>query len=96
MYSPICLSGGVSAMRLGMMKGTEELGLPSASSTMPKGSFSTSVKVLASTAVISLVNCMSFWPIASRTPQRLSEAMQSSGVTGWPSWNFSPSRSTNV
>ena len=43
-------------MRLGMMKGTEELGLPSDSSTMPKGSFSTSVKVLASTAVISLVN----------------------------------------
>ena len=31
--SPTCLNGSVSARRLGIMKGTPELGLPSASST---------------------------------------------------------------
>ncbi|CKS91952.1 Uncharacterised protein [Mycobacterium tuberculosis] len=35
-------------MRLGMMNGTFDEGLPSASSTRPKGSFSTMEKVLAS------------------------------------------------
>ena len=32
-------------------------------------------------------------PSASLAPQRLSEATQSSAVTGAPSWNLSPSRS---
>ncbi len=32
----------------------------------------------------------------SRAPQRLSEAMTSSEVTGAPSWNLSPSRSVKV
>ncbi len=39
---------------------------------------------------------ISCWPMPSRTPQRFSEAMTSSEVTGAPSWNFSPSRSVKV
>ena len=38
-YSEICMSLGVSATRFGMLKGTFELGLPSATSTRPKGLF---------------------------------------------------------
>jgi hypothetical protein len=39
----------------------------------------------------------SFWPIASRADQRLIEAMQSALRTGGvPSWNFRPSRSSQV
>ena len=34
-------------------------------------------------------------PTASLAPHRLSEATQSSEVTGAPSWNLSPSRSVN-
>jgi hypothetical protein len=45
---------------------------------------------------MALVKVMSFWPIASREAQRLIEAMQSSAVTGAPSWNFRPSRKVNV
>ena len=39
---------------------------------------------------------MSFWPIASRVPQRLIEAMQSSEVTGLPSCHSRPSRRVKV
>ena len=39
---------------------------------------------------------MSFWPIASRAPQRLIEAMQSSEVTGLPSCHSRPSRRVKV
>ena len=35
-------------------------------------------------------------PIASRLPQRCSEAITSSGVTGLPSWNSRPLRSLKV
>ena len=47
----ICLNGSVSAIRLGIMNGTLDDGLPSESSTRPYGSFSTIGKVLASTAL---------------------------------------------
>jgi hypothetical protein len=36
------------------------------------------------------------WPMASRLPQRISEAAQSSAVTALPSWKLKPSRSTKV
>ena len=36
---------------------------------------------------------ISFWPIASRLPQRWSDAITSSPVTGFPSWNSRPARS---
>jgi hypothetical protein len=36
------------------------------------------------------------WPIASRLPQRINEAAQSAAVTGLPSCQESPSRSTKV
>ena len=39
---------------------------------------------------------ISFWPIASRLPQRWIEAITSSPVTGAPSWNSSPVRRVNV
>ena len=38
-YSKICVSPGVSATHFGMLKGTFELGLASATGTRPKGSF---------------------------------------------------------
>jgi hypothetical protein len=78
------------------MNGTFEDGLPSAESTRPVGSFSFMTKVLGSLAVISATKLISFWPIGSLAPQRLIEAMQSSDVTGWPSCQASPSRSTKV
>ena len=92
----ICLKGSVSATSLGIMKGTFELGLPSESSTRPYGSLSSMVKVLASTALKSLTKSMSFWAMVSRLPQRLSEATQSSAVTGLPSCHASPSRRVKV
>ena len=96
MYSSICLNGSVSAMRLGIMKGTTTEGLPSDSMTAPNFSFSTIWKVLGSTTLYSFRACAIFRPIASRADQRFSEAMQSSAVTGWPSCHSSPSRSLNV
>ena len=80
----------------GIMKARCELGLPSESSTRPYGSFSTIWKVLASTALNSFTKSMSLRPIASRAPQRLIEAMQSSEVTGVPSCHSSPSRKVKV
>ena len=47
-------------------------------------------------AFISPTDAMSCWPSASRTPQRLSEATQSSAVTGWPSCHSRPSRRVKV
>eukprot|EP01085_Mycamoeba_gemmipara_P002219 Mycagemm_TRINITY_DN10042_c0_g1::TRINITY_DN10042_c0_g1_i1::g.2219::m.2219 type:complete len:108 gc:universal TRINITY_DN10042_c0_g1_i1:480-803(+) len=78
------------------MKGTCEEGLPSESRTRPYGSFSTIWKVLPSTCLNSFTKSMSFWPIASRAPQRLIEAMQSSAVTGLPSCHSRPSRKVKV
>ena len=51
------------------------------------------VNVFLSTGVILLSAAIINRPTASLAPQRLIEATQSSAVTGWPSWNFSPSRS---
>jgi hypothetical protein len=93
MYSEICLSGGVSATRLGMMKGTLEEGLPSASSTKPAGSFSVMRKPSLPVASILSTKVSSAPPIESRLPQRSSEATTSSPVTGAPSWNCRPVRS---
>ena len=83
-------------MRSGMMNGTFEDGLPSASSTYANGFLSLSRKVLSFTAVHDSVISPSFWPSTSRFAQRSIEAMQSAERTGWPSWNFSPSRSVKV
>ena len=87
---------GVDAMRAGMMKGTFELGLPSASSTRPQGSFSVRRTVFGSTATSSAVRAASCWPRPSRSPQRFSDATTSAEVTAAPSWNFRPSRSVKV
>ena len=92
----ICLNGSVSAIRFGIMNGTFDDGLPSVSSTRPYGSFSFSVKVLSLTGFSSTTKSISFWPIGSRAPQRLSEATQSSAVTGLPSCHSRPSRRVKV
>jgi hypothetical protein len=92
----IALNGSVSAMRLGIMNGTFDDGLPSESITRPYGSLSAMVKVLSFTAFISATNSIIFWPIASRAAQRLIEATQSSPVTGLPSCHSSPSRRVKV
>jgi hypothetical protein len=78
------------------MKGTLEDGLPSESSTRPYGSFNTIWKVLASTALYSLMKSMNLMPIVSRLPQRWMEEMQSSEVTGLPSCHSRPSRNVKV
>ena len=52
--------------------------------------------VLASGAASSVTKPISFWPIVSRAPQRLSEATQSSAVTGLPSCHSRPSRRVKV
>ena len=94
--SEICVLGSVSATRLGIMKGTLEDGLPSAVSTSPVGSFSFSTKVFASFTSRLATKENSFWPSASFLLQRLSEATQSSAVTGWPSCQVRPSRKVKV
>ena len=43
-----------------------------------------------------LANDIIFCPIASLGAQRLSDATQSSAVTGRPSWNLRPSRRVKV
>ena len=78
------------------MNGTFDETLPSASSTRPNGSLSTMAKVLASIVFSSPVAFSSSWPKASRAPQRLIEAMQSSEVTGVPSLHSRPSRRVMV
>jgi hypothetical protein len=50
--SVICTSAGVEAIRAGIMNGTLLDGFPSASSTGPKRSTSSSVNVFLSTGVI--------------------------------------------
>jgi hypothetical protein len=66
--SEIWSLGEVSATRLGIMKGTLELGLPRAWSTRPVGSFSRIRKVFGSTTTMSLTKDMSFWPMESFAP----------------------------
>ena len=96
MCSSICLSAGVSATRLGMMNGTLEEGLPSASSMMPQASRRKMRKVSGAGESMRSTKVISFWPIASRLPQRSIEAITSSPVTGLPSWNSRPGRSVKV
>ena len=90
------LIGSVFAIRSGMMNGTFDDGLASASSVSGNGFFSFSRKVLSLTAVHASVASASFWPSASRLLQRSIEAMQSADLTTCPSWNLSPSRNVNV
>ena len=54
------------------------------------------MNVLASTGSSETVSASNILPSASRAPQRLSEATQSSAVTGVPSCHLRPSRRTNV
>ena len=96
MISGTCSKASVSAMALGIMKGTLELILPSAGRTRPQGLVRVSLKVLSSTASIEAMLAMSCWPMPSRLPQRAIEAMQSAEVTGVPSCHFRPSRSVMV
>ena len=95
MTSFTCSFGSVAASRAGMMNDGLADGLPSASSTRPKGLSSSMTKVFLSTGAILAVAAIRRRPTASLAPQRLSDATQSSAVTGWPSWNLSPSRSVN-
>src|SRR5882757_481326 len=92
----ICDAGSVSAVFFGIMKGTFDDGLPSDSSTRPYGSFIAILKVLASTASKPATEPIIFWPIESRTAQRLIEAMQSSALTDLPSLHCKPSRRVKV
>src|SRR5215471_10121201 len=78
------------------MNGTFEDGLPSDCRTRPYGSFIVILKVLGSTTSKPWTEAIIFWPIESRTPQRLIEAMQSSDVTGVPLLHCRPSRSVKV
>ena len=97
MNSVICLLGSVSAMRLGIMKGTLDETLPSASSTRPNGCLEHDREGLGVDRLqLRRSSFISSWPEASRAPQRLIEAMQSSAVTGVPSLHTSPSRSVMV
>jgi hypothetical protein len=79
-----------------MMNGTLLDGLPSASSTRPNGSFRSSAKLFRSVAFSVPVAASMSLPSESFLPHRSSEATQSSGVTGVPSWKRSPSRRVNV
>src|SRR5882762_994146 len=94
--SVIWVNASVLATRSGMMNGTFDDGLPSASSTYGNGFFSFRLNVLSLTAVHASVISASFWPNTSRLPQRSIDAMQSAERTAAPSWNFNPSRSVNV
>jgi hypothetical protein len=63
---------------------------------MPQGSFRKMRKLFGSGESMRSTKVMSFWPMASRLPQRASEATTSSPVTGLPSWNSRPSRSVKL
>jgi hypothetical protein len=90
------VKGSVIASFSRMMTGIVPLLAASAVSTKGKGSLSWRVNALSSTGFISLVNWASFWPMTSRTIQRLSEGMTSRVVTAVPSWNLRPGRSVKV
>ncbi|MNC87905.1 hypothetical protein D3C83_36750 [compost metagenome] len=78
------------------MKGTLEEGLPSASSTKPQASRRKMRNVSGVGVSMRSTKVISAEPIASRLPQRCSEAITSSGVTGLPSWNSRPFLSLKV
>ena len=79
-----------------MMKGATPLCLASVSCSAPYFSFSTIWNVFSSTILYSAMKSLSFCAMLSRAAQRFSEAMQSSAVTGLPSWKFNSSRSLIV
>ena len=83
-------------MRAGIMNGVLLDGLPSASSTGPNRSPSSSVNVFRSTAAILLVWAARSRPNRSFLLHRLRDSTQSSATTAWPSCHLSPSRSVNV
>ena len=78
------------------MNGTLLDDFPSASSTGPNCSASSSVNVFLSTGAIFAVLAMRSWPNRSFFPQRFSDSVQSSDNTGCPSCQRRPSRSVNV
>ena len=94
--SSMFLNASVLAMRSGMMNGTFDEGLASASKASGKAFLSLRRKVLSLTAVHDSLASASFCPSASRLPQRSIEAMQSADLTATPSWNLRPSRNVNV
>src|SRR6185437_7845869 len=94
--SVMFVDASVFAMRSGMMNGTFDEGLASASSVSGNGRLSVSANVLSLTAFQASVTSASFWPSASRLAHRSIDAMQSADRTGWPSWNLRPSRNVNV
>ena len=83
-------------MRSGIMNGTLDDGLPSASITRPNGCFSVSVKVRSLTTSSEASSRITSVPDTSFAPQRLIDATQSAAVTGAPSCHFRPWRSVNV
>jgi hypothetical protein len=87
---------GSLAMRSGRITGGKPEGLASASSTMPKGSLSVSVKLRASVAFHSAPTAVMARPRLSRAAQRCSEATASAEVTAAPSENFRPGRSVKL
>src|SRR5215470_13392422 len=89
-------SGGVAAMRAGIITGNGALGLPSTSSISGNGSFSANLNVRASVASSKPVSAISILPSGSRTDQRLSEATQSAAVTAVPSCHLRPSRNLKL
>ncbi len=95
MVSLIGSFSDVAAIRAGMMNGTLDDGLPSASRTRPNGCESSSVNVFLSTGASFAVWAASSRPSGSRFDQRLSDSTASSAVTAAPSWNLRPSRSAN-
>src|ERR1035437_4840875 len=88
---------GILASRSGMITGGYADGLDKPSSTRPKGSFSVSVKVRASTAFHSAAEmAVMARPMLSRAVQRCMEATVSAAVTGLPSENLRPDRNVKV
>ena len=80
-----------------MMNGTLLDGLPSASSTMPNGSFSSSTKrLLVGRLQLAGGGEHELARAGPSCPSGCSEATQSSAVTGWPSWKRRPSRSVKL
>jgi hypothetical protein len=62
--SSICLSAGVSATRLGMMKGTRGWACSSASSTTPKGCLKVMLKAVGAIGNDAVQASYIFWPSA--------------------------------
>ncbi len=79
-----------------MMKGGTGEGFASSSSTWPKGFAKRMTTCLSELASIAATCAIIVRPAPSFAAQRLSDATQSSAVTGLPSCHFSPSRRVKV